>query len=55
MNGKTKVIVMIVVFIVSMTLILIGQKNIGYPGLAMELVGLAGLIAVIYTYNKGYK
>lgn len=30
-------------------------KNVGYTGLATELVGLAGLIGVIYTYNKGYK
>ena len=52
MDGKTKIIIMVVVF---MALIFIGQKNVGYTGLATELVGLAGLIGVIYTYNKGYK
>ena len=55
MDGKTKIIIMVVVFIVSMALIFIGQKNVGYTGLATELVGLAELIGVIYTYNKGYK
>ena len=55
MDGKTKIIIMVVVFIVSMALIFIGQKNVGYTGLSTELVGLAGLIGVIYTYNKGYK
>ena len=50
MDGKTKITIMVVVFIVSMALIFIG-----YTGLATELVGLAGLIGVIYTYNKGYK
>ena len=54
MDGKTKIIIMVVVFIVSMALIFIGQKNVGYTGLATELVGLAGLIGVIYTYKKGY-
>lgn len=47
MDGKTKIIIMVVVFIVSMALIFIGQKNVGYTGLATELVGLAGLIGVI--------
>ena len=30
MDGKTKIIIMVVVFIVSMALIFIGQKNVGY-------------------------
>ena len=29
MDGKTKIIIMVVVFIVSMALIFIGQKNVG--------------------------
>lgn len=32
MDGKTKIIIMVVVFIVSMALIFIGQKNVGYTG-----------------------
>ena len=55
MDGKTKIIIMVVVFIVSMALIFIGQKNVGYTGLSSELVGIAGISGVIYTYNKGYK
>ena len=37
MDGKTKIIIMVVVFIVSMALIFIGQKNVGYTGLATGL------------------
>ena len=55
MNDRTKNLILIVIFIVSMALIFIGQKNIGYMGLATEIVGLAGLLAVLYVYNRRYK
>ena len=51
MNQVTKNIIAIIVFIASFGLVCFGQSQIGYAGLAMELVGLAGLlIPVSYTH-----
>ncbi|MEG0452990.1 MAG: hypothetical protein RR428_07375 [Coprobacillus sp.] len=55
MNGLTKNIISVVCFIVSMALVFIGQRNVGYTGLAMEIIGLIGLLALLYSYNKKYK
>lgn len=43
MQGKIRTLIMAIVFVVCLALIMIGQKNIGVPGLIMELVGLVGL------------
>ena len=55
MNQVTKNIIAIIVFIASFGLVCFGQSQIGYAGLAMELVGLAGLLILLYLYNRKYK
>ena len=55
MQGKIRALIMAVVFIVCLALIIIGQKNIGVPGLSMELVGLVGLLTLLFIYNNKYK
>lgn len=55
MESKAKSIVMIVVLVVCLVMIILGQKHVGYPGLATELVGLIGLLVVLYIYNKDHK
>lgn len=45
----------LLVFIVSMTLIVTGQRNIGPGGLVTMLVGLLGILALLYLYNKKYQ
>ena len=55
MNQVTKNIIAIIVFIASFGLVSFGQSQIGYAGLAMELVGLAGLLILLYLYNRKYK
>ena len=45
-------IIVAVIFIASVALIIIGQKNIGPQGLLTMLAGLAGLLAF---YNHKYK
>ena len=47
-------IIVAVIFIASVALIIIGQKNIGPQGLTM-LAGLAGLIGLLAFYNHKYK
>jgi len=36
-------------------LVVMGQKNIGYPGLLAMLVGLTGILILLYMYNNKYK
>ena len=43
------------IFIISFALLFYGQKNVGYMGLTLELIGLAGLVLILYIYNKRYK
>lgn len=43
------------VFVVSMALIVIGQRNIGPAGLLMMIVGLAGILVLLYLYNRKYQ
>ncbi|MDE6916903.1 MAG: hypothetical protein K2P39_08925 [Lachnospiraceae bacterium] len=45
----------LVVFIVSMVLIVTGQRNIGPAGLMTMLVGLIGILVLLYIYNKKYQ
>lgn len=44
-----------IVFVVCLALIIIGQRNIGVKGLALELVGLIGLLTLLFVYNHQYK
>ena len=55
MSNVIRNIIMLVVFIVSLALIVVGQKNISAMGLAMELIGLVGLLTLLFLYNRKYK
>lgn len=59
MNETTKkvisAIVVFIIFVVCVSLIVIGQKNVGAPWLCMMLVGLAGLVFLLWLYNRKYK
>lgn len=52
MNNAVKIIIKSIVFIVCLGLIIVGQKNISLTGLAMELIGLVGLLVLLFLYNK---
>lgn len=45
----------LVVFIVSVALIVIGQCNVGVAGLLTMLAGLAGILVLLYLYNKKFQ
>lgn len=47
-------IIYLLIFIASMVLIVTGQRNIGPTGLLTMLVGLAGILVLLYLYNKKY-
>ena len=52
---KNKIISLAILFIVSMGLIFYGQRTVGYGYLALEILGLCGILFVVYCYNKQYK
>ena len=52
---KNKIIALVIIFIVSMFLVFYGQRTVGYGYLALEVIGLCGVLFVIYCYNKQYK
>ncbi|MDE7321327.1 MAG: hypothetical protein K2N73_01115 [Lachnospiraceae bacterium] len=47
-------IIYLLIFAASMILIVTGQRNIGPIGLLTMLVGLAGILVLLYLYNKKY-
>ena len=55
MNNAVRNIIMIIVFVVCLALIIIGQRNISVSDLVMELVGLVGLLTLLFVYNHRYK
>lgn len=55
MSNVIRNIILAVVFVVCLALIVIGQKNISAAGLIMELAGLAGLLTLLFIYNRKYK
>lgn len=48
-------ILYLLVFVVSMALIVTGQRNIGPAGLLTMIVGLAGILILLYLYNRKYQ
>ena len=55
MNKIIKALLAVVVFVVCVGLIIYGQKNIGVNGLCIMLVGLVGLLGLLYTDNRNYQ
>lgn len=48
-------LIYLLVFIGSMALIVVGQRNIGPVGLLTMILGLAGILILLYLYNKKFQ
>lgn len=48
-------LIYLLIFIGSMVLITTGQRNIGPAGLLTMIVGLAGILVLLYLYNKKFQ
>lgn len=48
-------VIILIVFIVCVALVVTGQRNIGASGLITQLIGLAGLVFLLWLYNRQYK
>lgn len=59
MNEFTKKIVtgiaVLIVFVICVMLVVTGQRTVGAAGLMRQLAGLAGLILLLWLYNRQYK
>lgn len=59
MNEYTKKllvgILVAIVFVVCVAMVIVGHRNIGLAGLGVQLLGLAGLIVLLWLYNRQYK
>ena len=48
-------LIILLVFVVCVALVVIGQKNVGPQGLGLMLIGLAGLVVLLWLYNRKYQ
>lgn len=55
MNKWVEMILCILVFCICIALVIIGQKTVGIKHLLLQLVGLAGILTLLYGYNKKYQ
>ncbi|MDO4285349.1 MAG: hypothetical protein Q4C60_08425 [Eubacteriales bacterium] len=59
MNERTKSIVtmilLLIAFVICLTLVITGQRNIGAAGLLTQLLGLAGLMVLLWNYNRKFR
>lgn len=55
MGKWVKAIVVILIFCICIALIIVGQKTVGIQYLLLQLFGLAGLLSLLYGYNKKYQ
>ena len=55
MSNKVKNIIAAVLVVICLFLIVTGQRNISLQGLLTEVVGLVGLLVLLYLYNRRYK
>ena len=45
----------LIAFVICLGLVVVGQKTVGIPYLFMEIVGVIGIMALIYLYNRKYQ
>ncbi|MEF9968035.1 MAG: hypothetical protein RSC10_04970 [Longicatena sp.] len=55
MDNRNKIILLALLFVGSVGLICFGQLHVGYGYLGLQVLGLIGILFVMYCYNKQYK
>lgn len=55
MEGKIFTYFKMVLLIAFIAMVIWGQRQVGYGNLAVMLIGLGGLLGLLYSYNKKYK
>ncbi|MFR5708785.1 DUF6903 family protein [Faecalitalea cylindroides] len=54
-DNKVMNIIMIILFFVFLGLIIWAQKTVSVTNLMVEIVGLIGLLTLLFLYNKKHK
>ena len=54
MSDKVKTIIKVIIFILSVSLVIYGQKIVGRNYLFIQFIGLGGLIALLWNYNQKF-
>lgn len=54
MKQSSWMIVKLIIFIVSIGLVIYGQRTTGKMELGIMLIGLTGLLGLLYNYNQKY-
>ena len=55
MSGVLKIVINVILFIAFMTMVVLGQRSIGYAGLSVMMIGLIGLLGQLWAYNRQYR
>ncbi|WP_175631929.1 DUF6903 family protein [Virgibacillus siamensis] len=55
MNDNLKRILKIIFFLFCLFLIVYGQQTVGKVQLLIQLIGLAGLLLLLWNYNRKFK
>ena len=55
MKEKIISLILLLGFLISVSLIILGQKNISTTGFTNEIIGLIGLLTVLCVYNRKYR
>lgn len=53
--SKKEVIIMTILFFVFLLMIIVAQKHVSLTNLMIEIVGLAGLLTLLFYYNRKFK
>ena len=48
-------LICVVLFLLFLFLVIFGQKQIGYAGLTMMIVGLSGILFLLFLYNRKHQ
>ena len=55
MKEKIISLILLLGFLISVSLIILGQKNISTTGFTNEIIVLIGLLTVLCVYNRKYR
>lgn len=51
----SKVLLKTILFILFFLCVLLGQKSVGFAGLGVMMIGIAGLLGLLWDYNRHYQ
>jgi len=55
MSSTVKGVLVVVAFVLCLVLVVVGQRGEGWPALGVMLLGVAGLLGLLFAYNRRYR